>query len=222
MNFMIYIKKLINYFTPYYQQELKRFRYRYQIKRDTFVSEEPEFSVLDQLISKGDWVIDIGANIGHYTKKFSDLVGAEGRVIAIEPVPFTFALLASNISLLNWANVTLLNVAASSQTAVLGMTIPDFERGLKNYYQASIVDSESHFQVMAISLDSLNILHRVSLIKIDTEGHDPVVLQGMLNLVKRDHPTLIIETTSPQVFQILAELGYRKEKLAGSPNTIFK
>lgn len=219
---MNFIRKLTSYFTPYCQQELKRFRYHYQIKRDTFRSEEPEFDILEQFISEGDWVIDVGANIGHYTKRFSDLVGAEGRVIAIEPVPFTFALLASNVSLFNWGNVTLLNVAASKRTTVLGMAIPDFERRLKNYYQASIVDSESHLQVMAINFDSLKISHRVSLIKIDAEGHDPIVLQGMLDLLKRDHPTLIIETTSPQVFQILAELGYKREKLAGSPNTIFR
>lgn len=47
-------------------------------------------------MAPGDWALDIGANVGHYTKRMSDLAGPEGRVIAFEPVPDTFAVLCAN------------------------------------------------------------------------------------------------------------------------------
>ncbi len=82
-----------------WQQELKRLHYRRQISRGTFATDEPEYAILDSLVLPGSLVIDVGANVGHYTKKLSDLAGSRGRVIAFEPVPDTFSLLAANVAL---------------------------------------------------------------------------------------------------------------------------
>ncbi len=216
------LKKLASRLPAPWQQELKRLHFRRQIRRRTFATTEPEFLILDQFVSAGDWVIDIGANVGHYTRKLSDLVGPRGRVIALEPVPETFALLAANASLFRHSNVTLLNLAASDQAALVGIRIPYFDTGLKNYYEATVTTQESDLQVMTAALDSLVSSHRIRLIKIDAEGHDPVVLQGMERLLARDHPTLIVETSTPTAMTALANQGYRAETLPGSPNTIFR
>ncbi|HEY6045537.1 MAG TPA: hypothetical protein VIU65_02980, partial [Pyrinomonadaceae bacterium] len=77
-----------------WQLEIRRHLYRRQIRRGVFTTHEPEYGLLSSFLSDGDWAIDIGANIGHYTKGMSDLVGARGRVIAFEPVADTFTLLA--------------------------------------------------------------------------------------------------------------------------------
>ena len=77
-----------------WQRELRRVHFSRQIARGKFRSEEPEYFLLSSLLKKGEWAIDIGANVGHYTARFSELVGPEGRVIAFEPVPETFAILA--------------------------------------------------------------------------------------------------------------------------------
>ena len=180
-----------------WQQELKRLQYRRRIQRRTFETSEPGSLLLGQLIAPGDWVIDVGANVGEYTKRLSDLVGAAGRVIAFEPVPDTFALLAANVVLFEHRNVTLLNLAASDQTTMVGMQVPTFDTGLKDYYDASITVDAPDLQVMTVALDALALVHRVSVIKVDAEGHDPVVLRGAEGLLARDHPALIVETTSP-------------------------
>ena len=208
------LKRLASRLPTFWQQELKRFHYRRQIRRGVFETQEPEFKMLDQLVSDGDWVIDVGANIGHYTKRLSDLVGPRGRVIAVEPVP--------NAAQFAHRNVTLLNLAASNQTAVVGIQIPNFDTGLKNYYRAAITTHDAELNALALAVDSLALGHHVSLVKIDAEGHDPVVLEGMERLLKRDHPTVIVETSSAVAHERMAALGYRAEVLPGSTNALFR
>jgi len=174
------------------------------------------------MITAGDWVVDVGANVGHYTKRFSDLVGPEGRVIAVEPVPETFELLSANVLLFQHSNVTLLNVAASDQPGVAGMQIPRFETGLNNYYQANLSKGTADIYVLTVRLDALACPHPIKLIKIDAEGHDPAVLRGAEALLARDHPILIVETGSSDVAEHLRRFGYTSERLPHSPNTLFR
>jgi FkbM family methyltransferase len=217
-----YLKVLASHLPIQWQHELKRVHFRRQIRRGSFVTADPEFLMLDQLISEGDWVIDVGANIGHYTKRLSDLVGPSGRVLAFEPVPNTFSLLSENVTLFRYSNVSLLNLAASDRTTSVGISIPTFETGLKNYYQASIDEQASGLQVVTIAVDSLSLRKRIRLIKIDAEGHDYTVLRGAEQVLVRDHPILIVETNAPEVRQMLTGLGYRNESIAGSPNALYR
>ena len=134
------LKRLTSRLPPLWQQELKRLMFRHEIRHQKFKSYEAEFLILGSIISAGDWVVDVGANVGHDTKSFSDLVGPQGRVIAVEPVPETFELLSANVLLFQHSNVTLLNIAASDKLGVSGMRIPRFATGLNNYYQANLSD----------------------------------------------------------------------------------
>ena len=137
------LKRLAAALPAAWQHDLRRAHFRRQIKRNVFTTSEPEYKHLDAFITPGDWVVDVGANVGHYTKRFSELVGPGGRVIALEPVPETFALLTSNAQLFKFTNTTLINTAVSDKCELVGMDIPSFETGLKNFYMArvSTVDS---------------------------------------------------------------------------------
>jgi FkbM family methyltransferase len=205
-----------------WQLELRRHLYRRQIQRNVFVTDEPEYLLLSSFLSDGDWAIDIGANIGHYTKGMSDLVGAHGRVIAFEPVADTFALLAANVQSYRHQNVTLLNAAASDKTGVTGISIPRFTSGLINYYEATVVSNGDGLHVMTLALDSLDLPTAVRLVKIDAEGHELSVLKGMRQLLARDKPALIVEVSCGEVHSFLAEMGYARETLANSPNHIYR
>ena len=219
-----YLKRLAAKLPPGLQWELKKLRYGRQIKKSRFSAGEPENAILDRYLRPGDWVVDVGANVGHYAWQFSNLVGPSGRVVAIEPVPATFGLLTVNAHRFPNRNVTLLNVALSDRTQMATMLVPQFASGLQNFYQATLEASTEHGErcsVITLPFDSLGIEHRVALIKIDVEGHDEPVLAGMMRTLQRDKPVLIVEAPAPQSQRRLASLGYRSETLPGSPNTLF-
>lgn len=103
----------------------RRLRYRYLICRGKFHSNEKEYQVIGGLIGEGDTVVDIGANVGHYTLLFSRLVGASGRVVAFEPIPTTFDLLASNVVSAGRDNATLINAAVTDNPSAVRFTVPE-------------------------------------------------------------------------------------------------
>lgn len=201
------------------QDSLKRFRFRRQIHNGTFVPDEAEMAFIRQTVRPGDWAIDVGANVGHYTAHLSNCVGATGRVIAFEPIPETFALLATNTTAFPAQNVTALSAAASDRVGVAAMSLPTFTTGLRNYYRAALSPT-GEFAVLCLPIDSLG-LPRVSLIKVDAEGHDLVVLKGARALIERDRPALIVECDlHGDVAAWLRDLGYRLSMAPGSPNVI--
>ena len=216
------LKRLASRMPGSWRLELRRHRYRRQIAHGEFATDEPEYALLNSLLGEGDWAIDVGANIGHYVKRMSDLVGATGRVIAFEPVADTFSLLAANVQRCRHQNVTLLNTAASERTGITGISIPRFENGLLNYYEASVGPADDGLQVMALPIDSLCLPHCVRLVKIDAEGHELEVLRGMTQLLERDKPVLIVEANCGEVDGFLASLGYTIQSLPNSPNHIYQ
>jgi FkbM family methyltransferase len=220
---MTILKRLAKRLPDRWQDELKRLHFSRQIKNNNFITSEPEYKILPELIKNEDWVIDVGANVGHYTKRFSELVGAHGRVLAFEPVPTTFSLLAANVQFFAYSNVTLINAAVSNKLDVVGISIPQFETGLKNYYQAHILPAaDNTLTVLSVSLDSLCICNPIALIKIDAEGHESFVLKGMERILSEHRPTLIVETDKKDVIANILEFGYDAEKLKNSPNYLFK
>ena len=214
------MRAMVSRLPIYMQQELKRHRFRRQIRRGGFTTNEPEFAILKQWLSEGDWAIDIGANVGHYTLRLAELVGRTGRVIAVEPIAETFELLAANVTAQGLNNVTLLNAAASDTSKIGSMTVPMRASGLRDYYGATLDSGVTGTSVMCLRFDGLDIQQRVKLVKVDAEGHEAAVLQGMIHLIERDRPVLIVEGRSAEVADLLRPLGYKSEQLPGSPNVI--
>ena len=173
-------------------------------------------------LSPGDWVLDIGANIGHYSARFSEIVGHEGHVVAFEPIVETFELLAANASCFAHPNVTLLNVAVSDVSKVASMAVPNFDTGLRNYYEASLTEGGDGYSVLCLPVDAIPLPNRIRLVKIDVEGFELNALRGMAQLLRRDRPTLIVEANSSETVEFLAEFGYGMQQIDGSHNYVFR
>ena len=157
-------------------------------------------AVVKALVKAGDSVIDLGANIGVYTRFLSRLVGADGRVFSIEPVPSTFDLLCFNVRRLGLRNVVPLNYAASDAEGIVSMSIPLLPSGAENFYVARIVESESpvggiRVPVEAKTLDAIlsDQSADIAFIKCDVEGHELKCAQGAQMIIEKSKPAWCIE-----------------------------
>jgi FkbM family methyltransferase len=203
------------------QLELKRVKFQRQIRLERFVPHEPEMQEISRLLMPGDWAVDIGANVGHYTCHLASCVGPTGRVLAFEPILETFQLLAANVYAAGYRNVTLVNAASSVKTCVAHMTVPKFEdTGLDNLYWARLSNEGEH-PVLCFPLDSMPIPQRVRLVKIDAEGHDMDVLKGMASVIERWRPVLIVESRETgEIADWVRAAGYSVRKYSESANII--
>lgn len=191
----------------------RRARYALLIRAGRFRSDEPEFTRLGEWVRPGDCVLDVGANVGHYTLELARQVGPGGHVFAIEPVPDTFSMLVSNIRAAGVPNVTPLRLAASDGYGMTHMSMPN------NDPYCSRIDSAGDIPAYRCPVDALN-LPRIAFAKIDAERHEASVLRGMMALLDRDRPTILVEAERESV-ALLASLGYRVEPgAAGSPNRV--
>jgi FkbM family methyltransferase len=219
------LKKLASRLPLGWQQQLKRHFFGWQIRRQSFRTNEPEYELLPSMVSQGDWALDVGANIGHYTMRLSELVGEAGRVVCFEPVPETFELLAANAALAPNKNISLINAAATESPRLSSMQIPKFsDTGLDNYYMAQLSQDQlgSGTRVLCLSVDSLQLPHQIRLVKIDAEGEELSVVRGMKGVLQRDHPILIVEDNNAEVVPFLESFGYSSNRIPGSSNRVFR
>ena len=199
----------------YYSFLLKRFR----------VEKEDSFGIIKHLAGEGSLVVDIGANIGIFTKMLSSLVGDKGMVYSIEPVPIIYNVLYSNIKRLSLRNVEAINCALWDSEGDAFMAIPDSGFGIKDYYRANILDdsrcskhSSNKLMVHRKTLDSLLTDNPVvSFIKCDTEGSERRCVLGALNIIEKMRPAWMIEVTGSDpykdtgnnIFDLMFGYGYR-------------
>ena len=198
--------------------------HRHLVRTGRFLSEEPDLHLLLAVLRPGDWVIDIGANIGHYTIPLAQATGPSGRVIAVEPLPASFRRLVANVASAQLQNVTLINIAASSSSSIQGIEVPTFTDGKRNPYCAHLAMGDASAavdRVLCLPLDMLKFPQPIRAIKVDAEGHEGEILDGMQELILKDLPLLVLEESPSHRHAILAEAGYRELKLRGSPNRIF-
>lgn len=179
-----------------------------------------ELPVEDYLVRnlrEGDTFIDVGANIGFYSLLASALVGKFGKVYAFEPTPRTFTLLVWNTSAKS--NVILKQAALMERAGVRELSDYGVEKsGLNTIIPLSIPDDiePTKISVEATTLDAYCSEYdiRPTLIKIDTEGAEEMVLRGGREILTTHHPVLIIEVQrkSPEtVIELLESVGYRAQ-----------
>jgi FkbM family methyltransferase len=149
-----------------------------------------------RLLDPGETAVDIGANIGQNTSAMACRVGPDGRVIAFEPHPATFAELNMNVE--GWQKAGfgpfyLHNLALADKGGTASLDIPTYFSG------ASLSRTGEGIAVSVGRLDDfISADTRIHVCKIDVEGREWEVLKGAaLALSKKMIRDIIFEDFNP-------------------------
>lgn len=146
---------------------------------------------LVELLKPGMTAVDVGANVGYFTLLMAELVGPEGRVHAIEPNAGIAALLRRSIDVNGFgARTTVHELALGDATEQVALVVPAHEP--KNAYVVPAVGRRSETRVASQRFDAMPELLTADLIKIDVEGSEERVWQGMRGLLGSGRPLTII------------------------------
>lgn len=190
-------------------------------------SDRSEIDLIKRIVKSGNVVLDIGGNIGFYTKILSGLVGPKGIVYTFEPDDINFKRLKLNTSTLK--NVRLIHKAVSCDNA--GVTLYKSNTLNVDHRTYAHDDTDFHEDIESTSIDALFQNQQVDFIKMDIQGYEMQALRGMVNTLRKNMPIIIMEYwphglksagESPiELITFLKNIGYEiKEIIHGIPNEI--
>jgi len=188
--------------------------------------ERDVLATIKSLVPTDGVVIDVGANIGAVTIPVADYLD-KGHVYAVEPTDFAFAKLRRNLALnprLSPRVTTIQSFIASEAATVSDLVaysswpVTGESQTEQHPVHKGVRQTTSCGQ---ISLDGLIATHRiptVSLVKIDTDGHEFTVLTGATACLKQYRPPVVFEAceyllvpprpTFQDFVQLFASLDY--------------
>jgi FkbM family methyltransferase len=149
-------------------------------------------ALLDEYVRPGATVFDVGGNIGYLTLYFAQRVGPTGRVFAFEPEPANYAELARNIELNGLTQCRAVPAAVGAADGEIYI-----ESGMNGHVNGSGAGSRQAL----VSLDSFTAkekIAKVDLVKIDVEGYEMHVLEGMKRMLEGPNkPIIFLEVHPP-------------------------
>lgn len=181
-----------------------------------FPGREPEvFEAILTWLRPGDVFVDAGANIGFYTILASGLVGPRGRVIAIEMMPDTAAILRRHVEINDAANVEIVEHALSDRDDREIEARVDAGK----FGQASILRTEGStiVRVRTATLDRLlEGVGPIRLMKMDLEGAEHAALMGATSVLGKIDAVLFEALQgSDDVVPLLTRHGFTVTALSG-------
>lgn len=212
------------------------------LNKGDYGTKSGEFSevVIEELIkrytSEGDIAIDCGAADGRMLKLMLNAVGADGAVVAFEPIPHIFDQLNS---LYTGSNVFLYNVCVSDSVkdGVTFYHVKD-RRWISSLSPNNLRGYDVEELVVPVTTLSLTVSgqqalcgKRVGFIKLDIEGAEFPALKGGAEVISRDKPFVVFENglvggskafdyTKEDFFEFFNNMGYRLFDLFGTPLTV--
>ena len=182
----------IGYQTGVLSTPFGRSAYEFLYERFKSHTESAAINQLCACITPGSLAIDVGANIGVYTEVLRRHVRDGGRVLAIEPDPSNARSLRRRFA--DTPAVIIVEAAASdvSGTAHLNQDL---------YNPAGHVLSDRGLAVRSATIDGLvaEIGLPVSVVKIDVEGAEPLVLKGAAQTLAIHRPSILLEYSPERI-----------------------
>jgi FkbM family methyltransferase len=166
-------------------------------------------------------VWDIGANVGFFTEKFSKAVGPKGKVFAFDPSPQCIDVLKSKFN--NYDNVLIEPVGLSNSDGQVAFSLSSeadptggigVRTGHDHVINVNVITGDTFLKKNPHSMPNY--------LKIDVEGFELDVLQGMSQLLQlKNLKSLFVEVHflemkkrgmiigPKQIVQLLSEAGFQ-------------
>jgi FkbM family methyltransferase len=179
---------------------------------------EPQVeAVIADCLRPGDTFIDIGANIGYFTLFGANRVGSTGKVVAIEPSHSTFELLRDNVERNSASGtVRLVHAAVADREAFVVLHRgEDDNNGMASMVRDSGSGDETVLAKPLGALLALEELESARLIKIDVEGAEAMVIEGMRPILPNLGTCDILVELNPSLasaqttIDVLGDFGWR-------------
>lgn len=181
-------------------------------------------------IPNGGTVIDAGACIGDHTLWYAQQAGKDGHVHAFEPHPLSYQCLLRNMHAFPQVECYNAGLGAKPFTGRL------YKHGNvgASYLMPSdqVAPLKDTAVVKIISLDDtlLPVLTGCDFIHLDVEGHEPAVLGGAVEILRKFHPAMLLEVSKEHLpragfseedlYALLAREGYRYFEVDNKPTDV--
>ena len=165
------------------------------------VWEPAETKVVKWIIKEGMTVVDAGAYIGYYSVLASELVGETGRVIAFEPSPESIDLLHKNVRMNHCENVEIQGKAVSDKTGFTSFNVSPTNLSGSSMFVEYGNSRKQQIIIPTVTLDEALGDMKVDFIKMDVEGGEVKVLQGMTRVIKNNPSLKMMVEVLPEVLE---------------------
>jgi FkbM family methyltransferase len=200
-----------------YKADLQRW-YRRRLQKPF----EEDFRALPLLVPRGSHCLDVGANRGQSIDAMK-WAGMDYRITAFEPQVALREVLSRRYRYDPMVTVRGESVGAERRMGTIyipsyngyrfdglaSLDIDEAREWLRTrlyFFREERLRIECE-QTAVIRLDDLD-LSPVGFIKMDIQGGEYDAVSGALNLIQRDRPVLLIESPTPELVSLLADLGY--------------
>jgi FkbM family methyltransferase len=185
----------------------------------------PTQQLLQAVLRPGDRVCDIGANIGMISLLAAHLVGPSGRVEAFEPNPACAEKIRQLIAENELGQVHVHVLGLSDEPATLTLSVPLINSGEASFAPPRYPQSELRQVTVDVKRgdDVIDLMRPPAVIKIDVEGFECRVIDGLRGVLSSAHPLVITEVVAEHLtrgggsaqglFERMNALGYSAYEL---------
>jgi FkbM family methyltransferase len=162
--------------------------------------ESTEEAFLQRLDLAGETIYDVGGFEGIFALFFAQRVGPTGRVLTFEPNPRSAATIRENVRLNGFTNTTVHQLALGAVPGRARLVFPAGEsaRGSLERSIQSQIEQERDAETVEVEVDTIDEqlaqgAPRPTFVKLDVEGFERDILEGMGRLIAQAPPRLYIE-----------------------------
>jgi FkbM family methyltransferase len=150
---------------------------------------------VEQLVRVGDTCVDVGANFGMYSLLLASLVGPQGRVLAFEPSPPAFNRLSATCRAIPWIEARNIALGAAVDEATIVVARGDAMHSTMR--RTAPPDGWLHQVAVEPLTHFIGPDQRIAFVKLDVEGFESQVLEGMWPLLVGSHVDALMLEAEP-------------------------